>query len=493
MSATSPHAGKGLFLMGLFMVVMLTGCDQSLTVTVRIGGSGAGSVASSPTGINCASPCLVGQATFTGRNAAPTVVLTATPNPGTVFAGWGGACSGSAPSCTVSASGSATAVAFFRTLSVSAGAFHTCALRLDGTVACWGRNDHGQIGEDPRQRASINTPLNVPGLQSVVQIAAGAFHTCALLVDGSVQCWGLNRDYELGAPGVPDAGDSFTPITTRASISNGGHLAVSVAAGGYHACSVLDNGQGLCWGFDANNQIGAGYTTSAPTPYIVSSSANFIAFTGGAYHTCALDNSGSVWCWGYNADGEVGDAQTTQPPGPQKLSPFSAPVAGLGGALGAGQVGLATYGGYHTCAVVSDGTVWCWGYNGHFELGRAGFSSGYSPVPLQVSGIDGTTRRAISVTAGAYHSCALLSDGTAECWGNNKESEIGAGLTTNFVEVPTAVAANGILAISAGGDHNCAIFAGTSGTIKCWGLNDDGEAGVGNNNTVPTPTDVRFF
>src|SRR5271154_5302802 len=102
MSTTSAHTRKGLLLIGLSIILMSTGCDQNLTLTVRIGGSGTGSVSSSPNGINCASPCSVGQMTITASNTAPSVVLNATPNPGTVFAGWGGACTGSAPSCTVS-------------------------------------------------------------------------------------------------------------------------------------------------------------------------------------------------------------------------------------------------------------------------------------------------------------------------------------------------------------------------------------------------------
>jgi hypothetical protein len=180
------------------LMALLAGCSN--TLTVHVAGVGAGSVASTPAGIFCGAG---GVACTDTTNQGTALTLNATPSAGSVFAGWAGACSGSSPSCSVTLNSNLTVSAYFRTTQVSTGAYHTCGLKMDGSVKCWGRNNEGQLGRGTTQNASNDFPTAVTNLTNAVAIAAGGFHTCALLVGGSVQCWGRNTEGEVGAATEP--------------------------------------------------------------------------------------------------------------------------------------------------------------------------------------------------------------------------------------------------------------------------------------------------
>ncbi|MGC9079924.1 MAG: RCC1 domain-containing protein, partial [Nanopusillaceae archaeon] len=181
---------------------------------------------------------------------------------------------------------------------IAAGGSHTCALLSDGTVKCWGSNDDGQLGDGTN--VYRHTPVIVQNLSNAIAIAAGESHTCALLSDGTVWCWGYNAFGQLGYGTYFT--DRYTPVKVQ-NLSN----AIAIAAGGYHTCALLSDRTVWCWGSNYFGQLGDGTREDRHTPVKVQNLSNVIAIAAGWYHTCALLYDGTVWCWGDNDDGQLGD------------------------------------------------------------------------------------------------------------------------------------------------------------------------------------------
>lgn len=184
-----------------------------------------------------------------------------------------------------------------------------------------------------------------------------------------------------------------------------------------------------------------------------------VSISAGGNHTCAVLSTGTVDCWGTNSNGELGDGGTHQSPVPVHVSGLS----------GAAQISVGVS---HTCAVLSGGTIDCWGKNSYGELGNGLTSS--SSVPTKVSGITGATQ----VAAGGSHTCALLAAHTVECWGRNEEGELGIGTKSVPIRTPRLVKGiDAAVQLSAGRNFTCAVLA--SGAIECWGSDRFGELGHG--------------
>ncbi len=349
-------------------------------------------------------------------------------------------------------------------------------------------------------------------------VSAGGTLTCILVAHGGVECWGLNLDGELGNGTVKN---SSTPVTVS-GISG----AVAVNTGFKHACALLDTGTLSCWGYNKVGELGNGTTTSSSTPItvpglsgVVDSSSgaahtcallaggdlycwgdneagelgtgtlnrrepygislpthvndisNAIAVSAGFLHTCALISGGSIECWGYNRDGQVGDGTIN------RVRPYADPspvrVSGITQAVSI------SAGAFHTCALIAGGSVWCWGY-----VVSSDFSTGLllnSAIPVQVAGV----RNAVAISSGGVHTCALISGGTVECWGANEFGQLGNGTTLDSAKPVTVKGIRNAVSISSGGSHSCAVLAG--GAVKCWGLNDGGKLGTGTSTASSVP------
>jgi alpha-tubulin suppressor-like RCC1 family protein len=289
---------------------------------------------------------------------------------------------------------------------VVAGDEFGCALLADGTARCWGLGESGQRGDGSFGTLALN-PVTVNGLTGAVAIAAGYGHTCALLSSGALRCWGENREGQLGN------GTTANPGTAQPVAVSGITGATAVTTGAYHTCALLNNDTLRCFGRNHQGQLGNGTFTSSSTSVAVSGLTGVAAVSGGGVHTCAVLTNGTVRCWGENEFGQLGNGTTATSTTPVQ-------VTGISNAIGV------SAGWRHTCALLGDGTVRCWGQNTNGKLGNGSTANAATPVP--VSGI--TT--AVGVTAGWWqHSCAVLGNGTVKCWGLNQWGQFGNGTTTN--------------------------------------------------------------
>jgi alpha-tubulin suppressor-like RCC1 family protein len=353
---------------------------------------------------------------------------------------------------------------------------HTCAVLANGTAMCWGANDQGQLG-DGSASADEATPVGVLGLTGAVQIAVGFQHTCALLDSGAAKCWGNNTAGQLGTT----AGAAHPSPVTVTGFS-AGVPAVAVDAGTSHTCAVLSNGTARCWGAGGSGRLGTGSTSNRTTPGTVSGLTGATAISAGGAHTCALVVAGTAKCWGSNAYGQLGNNSTTS-----HTTPVT--VSGLAGAI------AVSAGGNHSCALLSNGTVKCWGLNSSGQLGDGTTTSRHTPVTVKVSSTTALSG-VVAITAGTSHTCAVLSNGTARCWGAGGSGRLGNGSTANKPYASTSVSgvttsttpSARFTSISAGGAHTCARIA--NGTARCWGSGASGRLGNASTASHSTPVTV---
>jgi subtilisin family serine protease/alpha-tubulin suppressor-like RCC1 family protein len=354
------------------------------------------------------------------------------------------------------------------------GGYHTCALLGDGTVRCWGANWFGQLGDGTT--TDETTPVPVIGLTGVVSISAGVFDTCALLGDGTVKCWGLNNFGQLGD------GTTTNRTTPVSVVGLAGAIAVSAGSGGGsegdvgHTCALLANGAASCWGDNSHGQLGDGTTTSRTTPGTVMGLTGAVAVSAGFNYTCALLAGGTTECWGWNWVGELGNGDPVWDT--YQLAPTA--VVGVGGAIGVSS-GLA-----NSCALLGDGTARCWGWGLYGQLGDGTYTTA-QPTPVTVSGLVGT----VGISVGSGHSCAILGNGTAKCWGWDAVGGLGDGTTTPFEPFgrATPVAVVGLTGALPAGPHTvCVRATDTAGNTSAGGACST--FSVSADITAPT---VRFF
>ena len=349
--------------------------------------------------------------------------------------------------------------------SIAAGDGHTVALLADGTVRTWGDNYDGQLGNG-NDGDSSNTPVTVSGLTgAVTAIAAGDYHTMAVMADGTVMAWGDNGSGQLGDGSY---NSSSLPVTTAAL----GGMAKFIDAGNYFTVALLADGTVKTWGDNGSGQLGNGtYNNSCIPVPVTGLDAAVTSIAAGASHAVALLGNGAVKAWGNNTMSQLGSAGNS--------SNIPLTVSGLGGTVTAIAAGF-----FHSVALFADGTVKAWGYNLQGQLGNG--TNLNSVTPVNVSALGGT---AIAVAAGYLHTVALLDDGTVRSWGIKWPTRLGYPDTSSSnIPEPVVGLAGRVIALAAGEYHNVALIE--DGTVQTWGNNDYGQLGDGSTTSSSAPVTV---
>ena len=386
----------------------------------------------------------------------------------------GAAGTGGDASSSRSAGGTGSGGADCAAAQVSARTDHTCAMSVEGRVWCWGKNESGEVGDGSTTSPQKN-PREVDLGGSALAVAAGGRHSCALAAE-SVLCWGAADFGQIG-----DGSVDVAPLPSPTQVNLEGAIPVELALGADHGCARTQSNTLLCWGRNDDGQIGDGsMTTPQPLPVPVTAlGAGVAQVSAGQAHTCAVLEDKSVWCWGRNSDGQLGVGLATI----ESATPLQ--VTALGN-----DVQSVAAGGYHTCAVKTDGTLWCWGKNTSGQLGT-GDTVGPQPAPVKVTDFQNTVD---AVFGGSLNTCARKTDGSLWCFGHNVYGQVGDG-TSGIENSPKAkaveVSALGMSVQQAStGYHTCAVRSG--GDLFCWGNNEHGELGDGSTDAEPEPLEITL-
>lgn len=366
---------------------------------------------------------------------------------------------------------------------------HTCVALADGAVRCWGAGAAGRLGSG--DAATIGDAAGeLPASDVAVggeaaQVVCSGDLTCARLVDGDVRCWGGNAWGQLGRGDTRDVGDEPGALPV-ASLALGGP-ATQIAAGHGHVCAVA-GGQLRCWGWNVLGQLGVGSTEAIgdevgelPPPAVALTGV--VEVVAGVSHTCARVQAGTVHCWGSSSRGELGYGDTLR----RGDAPGDLPTPAV--ALGGPAVQLAA-GGHHTCALLADASLRCWGANDAGQLGQARAGDvGDQPGEMPPPPID--VEEVVQVVAGANHTCTRHADGTVRCWGAGAAGQLGDGETADvgvdpltFPPGPVDLGGEADRLAANGGDTTCARL--TDGSLRCWGANESGQLGLGFARTEPS-------
>jgi len=359
---------------------------------------------------------------------------------------------------------------------IGSGVTHDCVLTSTGDVYCWGRNDLGQLGQGVFFFSS-NVSSRVYGMHGMAEsLAVGGYHTCVMLTDNSVECWGYNKYGQLGNL-ISGEMELPTPVAGIGSVTG-------LSAGTYHTCAIISGGGAKCWGDNRYRQVDEQKTERGQ---IADIPGKFRSIAAGGSHTCALMESGGVMCWGNDKYGQLGGSGIAPTPEPTQPAPGeteSATNTPLPTEGSTGRAASIAAGRNHSCAVTTAGGVRCWGRNEHGELGNGTFID--SGAPVNVSGLSSGVE---AVVAGWGHTCALTKTGGVKCWGYNKNGELGNGANQNLNRpVDVRGLTGGVTALEAADDHTCAILA--TGAVKCWGYNMYGQLGDGTPENRNIPVEV---
>ena len=365
------------------------------------------------------------------------------------------------------------------------GGFGSCAVSRTGIPSCWGNNDEGQVGDGSFDDRS--SPSVVAGFSGATQVAAGSNHTCVVLANRAAQCWGGNVSGQLGINSTVNSANR----NTVQAVGGGAVLTnvVQISSGSGHTCAVLVSGVARCWGLNASGQLGDGTTTSRLTPVAVGGAnplTGVVQIVAGSFHTCAVLSTGQVRCWGANSNGQLGDGTLTD-----RFIPTAVRAVGGGAAL-TGATSVAA-GSDHTCARLAVGQARCGGFNGDGQLGDNTTTRRTTPVNVQAVGAGSSLINIVAVSAGSGHTCAVLTNREARCWGDNTSGQVGDGTTVDR-RTPVAVIAAGVSPLEGVGqvevglNHSC---SSVNGIARCWGSNGGGRLGNGSTVQSNLPVTVQ--
>jgi alpha-tubulin suppressor-like RCC1 family protein len=349
---------------------------------------------------------------------------------------------------------------------IAAGAQHSCAIKNNGDVFCWGAGGVGALGNGSFANSSVPVKVSMTG--AVSAITAGDYHSCAIKNSGDVVCWGSGSSGQLGNGANSD---STTPVTV--SLTGG---AASISAGGNNTCAIKLNGQLVCWGRGDVGGLGNGFNVNSNLPVAVTLSGAVTDVSAGVGHVCAIKINAEVVCWGYGVNGQLGNGTFTSSNIPVLVS------------LPSGVTAISS-GGLFSCAIKINGQTVCWGENSYSQLGNG--TSGGSPgtnIPSAVNIPVGAS----NLSAGTFHACAITSASNTLCWGNGGNGQLGRGSTTSSnTPVSVTVPSGTVAALALGAYHTCALK--TNASIDCWGSGIYGQLGNGGTADATTPVSVAGF
>jgi alpha-tubulin suppressor-like RCC1 family protein len=316
---------------------------------------------------------------------------------------------------------------------------HTCAVLRDGTVRCWGYNGNGQLGNNTyTSSASPVTVVQTDGtpLTGVTSIVGGLSYTCALVGD-RVRCWGTGASGELG-DNTTDYRNTPSKVLVKSGSSTVELTGVTALYGGWsHSCALV-NGRARCWGANGYGQLGNNTKRYSTTAVFVVSPTGSEALTGiksiapGMTHSCAVVGTGAL-CWGKNDLGQLGNGTFNSRLLPAKV------IAQSGTPLS--DVRAITTTAFSTCAVVGSARgAACWGGDNEGALGNGSTASG--PTPTPVVGLSDVESLSGNMSPYDAHVCARLANSRLSCWGNNRSGQLGNGTSSNQSSVPTEVWSN---------------------------------------------------
>jgi len=322
--------------------------------------------------------------------------------------------------------GAATPLNFSGEVAKLAGGWlQACAiLHSTGALECYGYQD--LVAFDANQTAPwVGGGIHPAGTSGAYSdVSVGHYAACAVQHAGTVQCWGKNDVGQLGNNSLTDSNTAVSVVTGSGALTGATHISLSHENS---ACALLSNGTVDCWGWNGWGNIGSGTSVTpieVATPVSGITTATQIVVGNG--HACALLSSGNVQCWGNNANGELGNEATL--PGANQLTPVNVTVSSVPLA----NVTQIAAGGNHTCALQSSGEVMCWGYNANGEVGYAdGTTNSQSTPQLVVSTtvpIHIPLTSVAGISASEYGTCALLNNNSVTCWGKGAN----AGADTNL-------------------------------------------------------------
>lgn len=396
---------------------------------------------------------------------------------------------------------------------VVAGYFHTCVIFSDASSKCFGWNGDGQLGknnvidlgDNPGEMGDQLLAIDVGSGLGVSDFTGGQDFTCARLNNSSTKCWGDNWVGILGLGDVISRGDNPGEMgdSLPALDLGTGKTIVQMSSGYYFVCALLNDASVKCWGRNSSGQLGQenvgdlgdapGEMGNALLAINLGTGKTAVKVAAGGDHACAILNDGSVKCWGYNSSGQLGQGS---------IADLGDGAGEMGDALLAVNLGTGktateiAAGREHTCAILNDETLKCWGNNDHGQLGVGSFTylgdnggeMGDALLPIDL----GTGRKAIQLAVGGDHNCALLDNATVKCWGDNFFGELGQESTGDVGDNPGEMgdalipinlgSGRTALQITSGEDHVCALLDNNS--VKCWGYNGNGQLGLGNTNDI---------
>ncbi len=367
-------------------------------------------------------------------------------------------------------------------LSVSAGGAHSCALGIGDNIKCWGNNTSGQLGDGTTVMRQAPVMVGALSLGNSSSVSTGGEHSCVFnrqltfgesstyLQSGSINCWGANANGQLsnGSTIQRNFPDTAVGLPAKSGV---------MTTGSRHTCSAdiasATLGEVRCAGANVQGELGDNSTADRSTAvHVAGLDQASLEMSGGNHHTCAIGYDRLVRCWGANNSGQLGDGTTAQRNATVVVSGVTADAIATKIAAG----------GEHTCILTSDSQVKCWGRNAEGQLG-----DGTTTQRNAATAVGGISAYVKAIATGGSHTCALSDTGSVKCWGLNSSGQLGDNTTVQRnMPVDVLGLSSNVVAISAGANHTCAVIS--DGSAKCWGRNAEGQLGDNTLTNRLTPT-----